>query len=413
MKKLDFDIKRVISITAASLWFILLFLVSINVLYRINEAVIALLIGTIIYALWFKHKMTLNLELFILFMFGTAYFMLYITYMPYSPRTFITFWLGAPIMYLIGRLFIAPRNEYLFKWVIYTFVFGLFVYGFLNMLPYLLTPDEVPDLRFAYDIWEGFKIVATLQGIYFTGMASLLVYNLMHLKLIRHLHLKLINFVAIGFSAYFSILLENRTFFFLTAIIFVLSLLAELFLSKLKFWKPALIATAFLALLYFGYTKDLVGVKTFVEASDWYQRFLVMWEAGIENDPRFPVYGLFREQFLEFPLGGFQMDINGLDYAHNLWIDTYYAVGLYPFILLVSYSLLTLMTLARVLLSKYIKKDMKILIFSIFMGYFINFMTEPILEGVPYIFLIFCLFNGLVYQYAKVRKDIRPRGITS
>lgn len=405
MKKPLFRLHVVIEITAASLWFILLFLVSINVLYRINEAVILLFIGTIIYTAWYRHKFQINLEMLLLFMFGTAYFMIYIQYMSYSPRTYVSFWLGPPIMYLIGHMFLSKRNAHLLKWILFTIVFGLFTYGFLNMLPYFGDMTGYPDIRIAYDFWEGYWVVATLEGIYFTGVSALLIYNLMHMGIRKAWYLKLIHFAALGFSAYFSILLENRTFFFLTAIVFALALLVELLLSKLKFYIPLAISIVFLAIVYYTYKYDVFGIQTFIVSTDWYNRFTTMLAAGIENDPRIPIYGLFRRQFLEYPLGGFQMDINGLDYAHNLWIDVYYAVGFYPFIMLVLYSLLTISTIIRVLLSKVIKKDMKILLFSLFIAYTINFMTEPILEGVPYIFMLYCLINGLTYKYLRIKQE--------
>lgn len=405
MKKPLFRLHVVIEITAASLWFILLFLVSINVLYRINEAVILLFIGTIIYTAWYRHKFQINLEMLLLFMFGTAYFMIYIQYMPYSPRTYVSFWLGPPIMYLIGHMFLSKRNAHLLKWILFTIVFGLFTYGFLNMLPYFGDMTGYPDIRIAYDFWEGYWVVATLEGIYFTGVSALLIYNLMHMGIKKAWYLKLIHFAALGFSAYFSILLENRTFFFLTAIVFALALLVELLLSKLKFYIPLAISIVFLAIVYYTYKYDVFGIQTFIVSTDWYNRFTTMLAAGIENDPRIPIYGLFKRQFLEYPLGGFQMDINGLDYAHNLWIDVYYAVGIYPFIMLVLYSLLTISTIVRVLLSKVIKKDMKILLFSLFIAYTINFMTEPILEGVPYIFMLYCLINGLTYKYLRIKQE--------
>jgi len=405
MKKPLFRLNVVIEITAASLWFILLFLVSINVLYRINEAVILLFIGTVIYTIWYRHKFQINLEMLLLFMFGTAYFMIYVQYMPYSPRTYVSFWLGPPVMYLIGYMFLSKRNAHLMKWILFTIVFGLFTYGFLNMLPYFGDMTGYPDIRIAYDFWEGYWVVATLEGIYFTGVSALIIYNLMHMGIKKAWYLKLIHFAALGFSAYFSILLENRTFFFLTAIVFALALLVELLLSKLKFYIPLAISFVFLAAIYYTYKYDVFGIQTFIVSTDWYVRFTTMLAAGIENDPRIPIYGLFKNQFLQFPLGGFQMDINGLDYAHNLWIDVYYAVGIYPFIMLVLYSLLTISTMVRVLISKAIKKDMKILLFSLFIAYTINFMTEPILEGVPYIFMLYCLINGLTYKYLRIKQE--------
>jgi hypothetical protein len=146
-----------------------------------------------------------------------------------------------------------------------------------------------------------------------------------------------------------------------------------------------------------------------VTTSDWYARAMILVDQGILSDPRFPVYPLVRDQFFDYPLGGFQMDISGLDYAHNLWMDVLYAVGIYPFFLLAIYTVLTGITMVQVIFTKVIRKNVKILIFSLYIAYSINFMSEPILEGIPYVFLLFCLINGLTYQYLKVRKSMYKR----
>lgn len=91
-----------------------------------------------------------------------------------------------------------------------------------------------------------------------------------------------------------------------------------------------------------------------------------------------------------------------------------YVGGIYPFFTLLLYTLVSLFTWLRLLLAKKVTNEIKILYSSVFLGLMINFMTEPILDGVPYIFLVFCFMNGLVTQYVikyykteKLEKKVR------
>ncbi|MCF7931500.1 MAG: hypothetical protein K9L02_08335, partial [Acholeplasmataceae bacterium] len=140
----------------------------------------------------------------------------------------------------------------------------------------------------------------------------------------------------------------------------------------------------------------------------WYGRIIRTIDTGILSDGRFKVYGLIGPQLFLYPLGGYQMDIASLGYAHNLWLDVLYAVGTYGFFPLVAYTLLTFSTLGRMIASKKIDAGIKVLVTSIFIGFILNFSVEPILEGVPYIYFLFCLINGATYQYLIVRQ----KGIT-
>ncbi|MDO9629844.1 MAG: hypothetical protein Q7I99_08065, partial [Acholeplasmataceae bacterium] len=67
----------------------------------------------------------------------------------------------------------------------------------------------------------------------------------------------------------------------------------------------------------------------------------------------------------------------------------------------------TASTVARVVHSKFINKNTKVLVVSIFVAMNLHFMVEPILDGVPYLFSMFCLINGLTYQYLITRNKMK------
>ena len=92
-------------------------------------------------------------------------------------------------------------------------------------------------------------------------------------------------------------------------------------------------------------------------------------------------------------------------YVHNLWLDVLYATGLIPFFFLIIYTFKSITNLIRLIIQKNTDVELKIFIFSIYTGFFLNFMVEPILEGVPYMFLSFCIINGMIRKQLDLYKQ--------
>ena len=125
---------------------------------------------------------------------------------------------------------------------------------------------------------------------------------------------------------------------------------------------------------------------------------------SLKEDPRKMVYQRALSQMFDYPFGGYKMSL-GLKYAHNLWIDVLYATGLIPFFFLVLYTIKSIQNIISIINNKTVDLQFKIVIFSIFSGCFLNFMVEPILEGVPFMFILFCLFNGMTRKYLDICKS--------
>ena len=67
------------------------------------------------------------------------------------------------------------------------------------------------------------------------------------------------------------------------------------------------------------------------------------------------------------------------------------------------YTIGTIKTLIRFLKSKFIQNNIKYIILSIYFGLTLNFMTEPILDGVPYMFVMMCILNGVTKKVLELR----------
>lgn len=317
-------------------------------------------------------------------------------------------WVGAPIMYFGGLAFISKKTYPLINYALLIIPIGYFIYGSLNMYNYL--KDEVPiGTRVAYDFWGQHAIGATLMSAYFIGIGALLFYVFFTKFDIKGIIIKLFILLGVGWSVYLNIVLANRTFFIISGLVLLLMLLAHVFLIPKKGIKILAITIVIVLISTLIYRYDVIGIRSWIEATRWFIRINNTIESGLLNDPRFKVYGLVWKQIFDYRLGGFQMDIGGLTHAHNLWMDVLYTAGVYPFFLLLGFTFLTITSLFKLLMIKSIPYTTKIIVVSLFLGYNMYFMVEPILDGVPYVFSFYCLINGLTYKYIEITQSLYPR----
>lgn len=100
----------------------------------------------------------------------------------------------------------------------------------------------------------------------------------------------------------------------------------------------------------------------------------------------------------DHPLGGMGSEIA---YAHNLWFDCARVSGILPFILLVIISLKYYFCLFYVIRSDSIDLISRCVLFCLSLAILIVFLAEPVLEGIPMVFVLFCFLFGLIGYYYK------------
>lgn len=347
----------------------------------------------------FKHQFNINLEIVVLLLFANVYYFIFIDYNGFNPWSYTRLWTGASMMYFAGKMFMTHQTKKYFPIILLTFAVGLFTYASLNMHLYI-TSHTPAGTRVAYDFWAGHPIGSTLMAAYYIAIGSLLFYAIFYIKL-KTIYVNIILLAAIFVGAYHNILLSNRTYFVILFFTFIAMFPIHFVFKKKKALLEFAIVALLIGVLLTIYNTDVFGIMTQIESTRWFGRMEFLVENGFIADPRFQVYGLVWPQIFMYPLGGYQMDLGGLSHAHNLWLDVLYTAGPYPFILLVSYSLLTLFTLSKVLISKHVAQDTKVILLSIYLGMHLYFMVEPILDGVPYVFSMFCILNGSTYSYIR------------
>lgn len=399
---------RDIEINITSLWYSIVFLFALNFYNKASYLFICLVIISVIVIFLKECKFKITLDSVLIFLFSISYFLILSIYQPVGISTILIFLIGPIACFSIGYFIISENNK-VFEKTMLAGILGLFIHGLFNMIKYFQVYgfNSIEGARVVPDIWTGISVAATLQGTYFSLISSLLFFNII---LRKQSVLSGTLITCIIFSLISSFILGNRTIVYILIFSFIVNFLVFIVISRMKIKKVVNIVSkisAVFLIVFIVYINNFFGLKEFILNSAWYQRS----ESNVLiEDPRFLIYQTAFSQMFDFPLGGYRMNFM---YAHNLWLDILHATGLIPFFFLLLYTLVTVKNLLGILTVSGISLYKKIFTVSIYLGFFLTFMVEPILEAVPFMFLIFILFNGMTKKALDIcRSHAKPiRGI--
>ena len=335
----------------------------------------------------------------------------------YYHREFLTYYvlpyLLAPTMgYLVGSTIINKCSfenlDNMVRYYIFIIVFGRFTHGFMNMI---ISGGFVDYNRNGMDIWTNSVIAATGQGALMSLCISLLFYMLFVVNRKNNFKMKIILFIAVIFAIYNSLVTASRTALIIMIIVFVVNIFCTVIMrsqdSKLKI-KRIFKISIFVVIAVLLYSNNAFQIKERWENTPLYER--ISDETGYQSGDEYRKESLFKtiEEAYKYPFGD-----GSLDTTHNLWFDVLKQVGWFPFILLVTFTVVAIHDVLKIVKNSSILLENKYLILSICCAFLINFFVEPVFKGMPYYFVDFCIFAGMLNIYAKrkgryyinIRKD--------
>ena len=342
-----------------------------------------------------RRTMVINKEMFFLFIcFVVNYVILLIRSRETLSLFFIIRSCFGPIMgYIIGELIVYGDFNKLKK-VIYILGISIFLHGCLNLFS---THTLSTSSRSVTNFWTGGITTATLQATYFAMSTSIATYLIFFKGKIY----KFFGSFILAICIWNSMLTASRTPLFLLGIMFFIGYLVKNFskgtnkgilIKSLKI----IICTSFLLALFFTiYNYDFFNLKTNFE-----QSFLGIRLAGIENEnalSRPEIWGRAIMNIYNNPFG-----YNTKFFAHNLWLDLGQDSGIIPLLFLIIYFILILKSFYKNVIKNEKIRSTKYLVLFIYISLIITFMLEPILQGIPFLFICFCIINGGVDSLKKV-----------
>lgn len=110
----------------------------------------------------------------------------------------------------------------------------------------------------------------------------------------------------------------------------------------------------------------------------------------VSNDGRWERMGLVFEHILDYPFGNMPYSE-----AHNLWLDTARVSGIAPMISMILFTISAVYNALKYYRRKYCNLQLRVWTLLTVCILFLSFMIEPVLEGRPYVFIIFCFIAGI------------------
>lgn len=241
------------------------------------------------------------------------------------------------------------------------------------------------------DFFSDLNQSATGLGVINTYVVSLVGYWLFVEK---RLTVKLIALACSVPSLLSLLLLGTRTQMIILIIMTALTLLIYTFE---KHGKTALLRVAgILAVLALAgvavYQNDLFGIKSTIDASTLVMRLQDTSVGQLRSDA-YRMNSVWNGivSLIENPLG--HVDHN---YFHNMWLDIGRIGGWIPFSGIMAFSVGTLFHLMKIMRGRWIRTELRYLLFCLIIGAMINFLTEPIIEGMVDFFYSHVLIVGMM-----------------
>ena len=291
----------------------------------------------------------------------------------------------------------------------YVIAMGIFVHVFLN----LYTNQGLND-REIIDYWGGASS-ATCNAAMFCfgiGMIPALLLN----KSGRFG--KLFSIVSLIIFTLFALVLAGRTFFFLFLIVFVFTVLFSAYRDKNfgKALRVMLIVAVISIIMVVLYQVNLFGLKELFESSNFYNRFFGEWGIEFFEDGRMERKIMYLKNMfdVENMFGGGNLRSAANDkYAHELYLDLLSDAGIFAYLIVIYFVVSRTYRAVKLAANENsgYSRLFSAIVFGLFFSLNIEFLIEPIIQGVPWLFPTFCILSGMI-DYMILKKDTTGKEFT-
>lgn len=328
-------------------------------------------------------------DLVALFFCFFSFYFLYVAYYEKGLELYIlvTLFIGPIMGFLAGQLMVNGNNVKLRNCILLVSSCTL-LHGVLNLLQ--AKTAKIWFDQSIVDFWTGENVSATLNGAYFTGAIVLFFWFISKTGILS----KLLGTGILGLIIWSSVTTAERTLvinFILCAFIYVYG---KAFLEKknknvikrlIKYTAIILLIGIVLAVLY---VNDVFEIQTMFLQTSLGERLTML--DSITQDGRGNAMLDVLNALQIHPMG----NLRDMFYAHNLIVDIGRLCGVIPMMLMLIYILIILKTAVKVYKNEAVDSNIRLIILMFYFAFLVNFMVEPVLEGLPMIFISFCIVNG-------------------
>lgn len=393
-----------------SVWGLIVLLVFLYAVDLFDKAGIIISVACLLCIL-FSGTKRVPKAMVVLMAFGVSYTVSLIIFESVSFDSILKYMFLPSLTYYLGFSYGKKKGDVdsVYKFMV-IILCGFFAHSLLNLGSYLKAGglDFNVNYRWASEFWRGgAEISVILNSLYSAPMAYfctgiLITQNSKWKKVLAAL--------CLGIIVFAMMLYQNRTTILVIAILVIIAIIRS--------WKNGLrISTLLICIgavvaLIATWSFNLFGVRSFVEGTTLYYRL-----SSTSDADRFQIWWSFiKGNPILSPFGGRKIALY-LDkpYVHNMWLDTWWRVGIVPFICLVYITWDSFKVMHDYAIVEQKKRNKVIVINWMLLGLMINFLVEPVLEANPFIFYIPLLIVGAArggMQYIQDKTDsVSPESI--
>ncbi len=354
-----------------------------------------------------KNKIQFDINMLYLILLS-IFLMIFMDYSSVSRTGYRVIAYSKQLIYLLGYfLGIILINEYkeqntkckTFVCICVCMAIGMIFHLILN---YMFSYNQELITRNTYDFWTKEIWTATGQAALGVIPLGILIAYFINGNIIE----RIISVFFISIIMLYNLILACRTIIFIFIIVFFSSLILKQVLNRswnnLK--KIIISISIFISLFMFVYCNNFFDIKNNIKNSNLYKRF--------ENNERilYDTRNQRRVQIINYIIkekyfGGSLMVFYRYGYFHDLLFDAWDKASILSFIVLLLYIINSIILLLRILKSKYLCIDFKIFVFSLSLPIYLEFCVEPILHGMQWLFVDYCIIismlNNIYYNRNK------------
>lgn len=356
---------------------------------NINIILLIIFCPLIIYIAWKKDKILVSKNLILIIGFAVSYYIISMFYEIDVSKISI----ACVLSYYIGMMLIEISKNKEKSVITYTYsiAIGFFIHAMANYIINIGTQD-----RNTIDIWTGVGRSATLQATMLTMIMGSSFYSLVALK--NKLY-KLIITIFIILSLSYNLILGTRTLIIVSVVSFIVSCITFIILNRrniflvLKNGKTLLIV---IIVIFLVFISNFMGIREKIENTKLLRRINKPYSTEEADENRVQTLFLAFNSILEHPMGGNNERIGELKYAHNMWLDVGKQAGIIPFVLLSVFTIISLWNVIKIFKNEKFSNEFKVFLAGIYSAVLLNMAVEPIMQGEPLFFIMFCMIIGMV-----------------
>lgn len=299
--------------------------------------------------------------------------------------------------YVIGKYLAHKYNDT----GIVSFLLLVLVLG-VSFIPFVSNVVDVLKTGFMTNrnivlIWFSKDVERAATGVGMMMALNMSLLGFLFIKLKSDFEKKIKLFALILFlMGLFSFLNMSTRFGFFISTLSLISILAFANLkTKISAFVYSLSAVAIVLIFL-----SMIDVLEWLIDSPVYTRFTDELSGvdirDVSTVPRIFRWGYAIDGLFKYPLGGRYAFIAGT-YAHNLWLDVGFSVGIIPLIFLLILTYRFIKNLVYLTGMKFYPVSFRMLMLCLSVGFIFSFLIEPVMYGAFEMFCLWMLFIGVTY----------------